>query len=246
MQSSSHHIDISSSPSSSYGIPSFQQLCYTTINEYMDSNTIKFNQFYQILSDKKIINEKISNYYNKVSQACYYNTDAVAIMQKKRMSDDIITTKIDIKRSNNNSSSHYNIDNYHINDDDNNSSNDSNIHHHHHCYNEDLIYEQYRLYHMKLDELINQDIDDFQEMILNELSNIKYQRVFVMNKHNSHLQTILREISMIEEQLKKAKKLHQKNKDKFEAAGNYLTPSLSLYIYNHLLVTLMIYLSIYL
>lgn len=194
---SKHHIDVSSSSSSSYGSPSFQQLCYTTINEYMDCNTIKFNQFYQILSDKKIINEKISNYYSRVSQACYYNTDAAAILQKKRMNDEISTTKID--------------------------SND-NVHHHHHydCYDEDLIYEQYRLYHMKLYELINQDIDDFQEMILNELSNIKYQRIFVMNKHNNHLQTILREISMIEEQLKKTKKLHQKNKDKFEAAGNYI------------------------
>ena len=113
---SNHHIDVSSS--SSYGIPSFQQLCYTTINEYMDCNTIKFNQFYQILSDKKIINEKISNYYSRVSQACYYNTDAAAILQKKRMNDEISTTKID---------------------------SNANVHHHHHydCYDEDLIYEQW-------------------------------------------------------------------------------------------------------
>jgi len=216
MQSNSNHIDASSS-SSSYGMPSFQQLCYTTINEYMDSNTIKFNQFYQILSDKKVINEKICDYYYKVSQACYYNADASAILQKT-LSDDY-TSKIDIKQSNNNGRGHNYIDNHHINDDDN-KSNNNDQQQQQYCYNEDLIYEQYRLYHMKLYELINQDIDDFQEMILNELSNIKYQRLFVMNKHNNHLQTILREISMIEEQLKKAKKLHLKNKDKFEAAGN--------------------------
>jgi hypothetical protein len=186
----------------------------------MDSNTIKFNEFYQILSDKKVINEKICDYYNKVSQACYYNTDAAAILQKI-LSDDYIT-KIDIKKSNDvNGRCHNNIDNYHINDDDSKSNDNDHLHQQQqHCYNEDLIYEQYRLYHMKLYELINQDIDDFQEMILNELSNIKYQRLFVMNKHNNRLQTLLREISMIEEQLKKAKKLHLKNKDKFEAAGN--------------------------